>query len=81
VVVKKMSKMKLLYSLAHQIKLGQITNTEKKFHHRDIFYFQTKQLQIDNLSEAPLHIDGDPSGTCSRFEISIVEKAFKLLQP
>ncbi len=81
VIVNKMSKLKLLFALGKQISLGEITNTSKKFRSKDIFYFQTKKLQIDNLQHAPLHIDGDPAATAAHFEIEIVEKAFKLLQP
>lgn len=81
VIVKKMSKIRMLYSLLMQIKLGQITNTEKKYHQKDIFYFQTKQLLIENPKHAPLHIDGEPATTARHFEISVVEKAFRLLQP
>ncbi|HSN62451.1 MAG TPA: YegS/Rv2252/BmrU family lipid kinase [Ferruginibacter sp.] len=81
VIVNKMSKAKLLYSLIRQISLGEITNTRKKFRNKDIFYFQTKKLQIENLQNAPLHIDGDPADTTSHFVIEIAEKAFKLLQP
>ena len=81
VIVNKMSKSKLLYSLIRQISLGEITNTRKKFRNKDIFYFQTKKLQIENLQNAPLHIDGDPADTTSHFVIEIAEKAFKLLQP
>ena len=81
VIVNKMSKLKLLYALGKQISLGEITNTSKKFRTKDIFYFQTKKLQIDNLNYAPLHIDGDPANTAARFDIEVVENAFKLLQP
>ncbi len=81
VIVNKMSKMKLLYALGKQISLGEITNTRKKFRNEDIFYFQTKKLQIDNVENAPLHIDGDPATTAAHFDIEIVENAFKLLQP
>jgi diacylglycerol kinase (ATP) len=81
VIVKKMSKIRMLYSLLMQIKLGQITNTEKKYHQKDIFYFQTKQLLIENPKHAPLHIDGEPATTARHFEINVVEKAFRLLQP
>jgi diacylglycerol kinase (ATP) len=81
VIVKKMSKIRMLYSLLKQIRLGEITNTEKKYHDKDILYFQTKKLRIDNLRHAPLHIDGEPATTAKHFEIEIAEKFFKLLQP
>ena len=81
VIVNKMSKLRLLYSLTRQITAGKITNTRKQYRGKDIFYFQVKKLDIDNIENAPLHIDGDPAETASRFSVGIVEKAFKLLQP
>lgn len=81
VVVKKMSKARLLYSLLKQISVGQITNEEKKYHKEDILYYQSKNIAIQNPLEAPLHIDGDPAATARHFHIKIIEKAFKLLQP
>jgi diacylglycerol kinase family enzyme len=61
--------------------MGQITNAEKKYHRSAILYYQSKSLSIQNPLEAPLHIDGDPAGTARHFDIKIIEKAFKLLQP
>ena len=81
VVVKKMSKARLLFSLLKQIKMGQITTAEKKYHKEDILYYQSKNVSIQNPSEAPLHIDGDPANTATQFDVKIIEKAFKLLQP
>ncbi len=81
IIVKKMSKLRLVYSLLKQIKLGRITNTEKKFHQDDILYLQTDKLTISNPMNAPLHIDGDPAATSSQFEIRILPGAFFLLQP
>jgi YegS/Rv2252/BmrU family lipid kinase len=81
VIVRKMSKLRTLYSLLKQVKMGQINNTTKRYHEKDILYMQTKQLHIDNPKHAPLHIDGDPATTARHFEIIIAEKAFSLLQP
>ena len=82
VVVNKMSKAKMVYTLLKQVRLGQVKPAaEKKYHHNDIHYFQTKKLTIQNPSLAPLHIDGDPAVTSAFFEIEIIEKAFRLLQP
>ncbi len=81
IIVKKMSKLRLIYSLIKQIKLGKITNTEKKFHLDDILYLQTKELTISNPGDAPLHIDGDPASTSREFNIRILRHAFRLLQP
>jgi diacylglycerol kinase (ATP) len=81
VVVKKMSKARLLFSLLKQIKMGQVTAAEKKYHKEDILYYQAKNISIQNPLQAPFHIDGDPADTAPKFEIKIIEKAFKLLQP
>lgn len=81
VIVKKMSKAKMLFALLRQIKMGQITPTEAKFKKEDILYYQTPQLSIHNLANAPLHIDGDPAATDTFFDIKIVPAAFLLLQP
>jgi diacylglycerol kinase (ATP) len=80
VVVNKMSKLRMLWSIAKQIRLGQVRMYEdKKYHHNEIHYFQTKALTIHNPQLAPLHIDGDPVATANKFEIKIIEKAFRLL--
>ncbi len=81
VIVNKMSKLRMLYSLLKQVTAGEITNTRKQYRKKDIFYFQAKKLNIKNLQNAPLHIDGDPAETALHFSIQVVEKAFKLLQP
>jgi diacylglycerol kinase (ATP) len=80
VIVKEMSKARLLYSLLKQVKMGKVTHSEKKYHQEDILYYQAKSIIIQNPSMAPLHIDGDPAETSTTFNIAIVEKAFKLLQ-
>lgn len=80
VVVNKMSKLRMLWSVLKQIRLGQVRMYEdKKYHHNEIHYFQTKALTIYNPQQAPLHIDGDPVATAAKFEIKIIEKAFRLL--
>ena len=82
VIVSKMSKMKLLYSITKQITVGSVDAAQqKKYKSDDIYYYQAKKISIQNLDAAPLHIDGDPSDTAPLFEIEIIEKAFRLLQP
>ena len=82
VVVKKMSKVKLVYSILKQIRSGKVNQTAaKKFHRKDILYFQAKELEIKNPAAAPLHIDGDPATTAAAFKIRVIENAFRLLQP
>ena len=82
VVVKKMSKFKLLWVVFKQIRNGQIEEyNELTVQHRDVLYFQTPRLIIHKLEGAPLHIDGDPAETARKFSIQIIPQAFKLIQP
>lgn len=82
VVVKKMSKLRMVLAIARQVLAGKINeHDEKTFHKKDILYFQTNQLIIHNLSPAPLHIDGDPVHTAKKLVIKIIPDAFKLIQP
>ena len=82
VVVNKMSKIKMVYTLLKQVRLGQVMlPAERKYHAEDILYFQAKKLQIYNPALAPFHIDGSPATTSENFEIEIIEKAFRLIQP
>jgi diacylglycerol kinase (ATP) len=82
IVVRKMSKTKILWSVIKQMQVGKIHNhEEKKFLRKDILYFQTDQIKIINPAMAPLHIDGDHSETYKEFNIEILPSAFTLLQP
>lgn len=82
VIVNKMSKLRMIWTILKQIRNGQVRMYEdKKYHKNDIHYFQTKKITIKNPQLAPLHIDGDPAETSEVFEIEIVENAFKLLTP
>jgi YegS/Rv2252/BmrU family lipid kinase len=82
VVVNKMSKMKMLYALFLQLRLGKVVPvSEKKFHRKDIHYFHSEKLVIQNPGGAPLHIDGDPCPTAATFDIAVIKDAFRLLQP
>ncbi len=81
VIVKKMSKIKLLWAILKQIKNGEIAEyNDGSFHKKDVLYFQTSRLLINNTGDAPLHIDGDPTDTASKFAIQVIPRAFKLLQ-
>jgi diacylglycerol kinase family enzyme len=82
VVVKKMSKLRVLWAVIQQVMNGKIKDyDEKTFHEKDVLYFQTNKLIIHNLDSAPLHIDGDPKDTAKKFMIEIIPDAFKLIQP
>jgi diacylglycerol kinase (ATP) len=82
VVVKKMSKLKMVSALARHMFAGKIDYYKNSnFHKKDILYFQTDKLTIGNPSMAPLHIDGDPALTAGLLTIEVVPNAFRLLQP
>lgn len=82
VIVKKMSKLVLPFSL-----LSQMTGINAKqalsqdLFENNIIYFQASSLTIINNDEAPLHIDGDPTPTSKKFVIKVVPKAIRLIQP
>lgn len=81
VIVNKMNKLNLLYAVGRQIQSGKIEDVaDKEFKKKGIQYFHAKKLSIENISNAPLHIDGEPAQTSNAFEINIIENAFKLLQ-
>jgi len=82
IVVKKMSKARMIWAILKQIRAGEVgTQEERNFHKREVLYFQTDKLTINNPQLAPLHIDGDTAETSEQFLIQILPKAFKLIMP
>jgi diacylglycerol kinase (ATP) len=82
IVVKKMSKPRIVWSVIKQMKAGKILGHEEdKFHTKNILYFQTDAIKITNTNLAPLHIDGDHVQTHKEFDIEILPAAFRLIQP
>ncbi|HXB43288.1 MAG TPA: diacylglycerol kinase family protein [Puia sp.] len=82
VIVKKMSKFLLPFSVINQVSgINGVQNINDYAKKKHIIYFQTQSLTIHNLSEAPMHIDGDPKKTSASFDIRVVPKALKLIQP
>jgi diacylglycerol kinase (ATP) len=80
VIVQKMSKAKLPFAILQQIrgnnKLQTLVDETTK---KNVIYFQTPSIEINNLKLAPLHIDGEPKETASNFNISILNKCFRLI--
>jgi diacylglycerol kinase (ATP) len=82
VVVKEMSKIKMIVTLVKHILVGEIDYYKNNnFHKKDILYFQTDRLTINNPLQAPLHIDGDPAITAGILSIEVIPNAFRLLRP
>ena len=81
VIVTNQSKLSVLLQTLKQIrgknKLETKTIEEKK---KGVIYFQTDKLSISNLSQAPLHIDGDPAETPEKLTIEVKKKCFRLIQ-
>jgi diacylglycerol kinase (ATP) len=78
VIVKKMSKLRVMLAVLNQVINGKINgHDDKKFHQKDIIYFQTDKLIIYNNDNAPLHV----VNTGRKFYIQVIPKAFKLIQP
>ena len=82
VIVQKMNKAKLALAVLKQMrgnyKLQGIVADNSE---RAVLYFQTPALTIKNLNNAPLHIDGDPYQTASKFKIEILKDSFELIRP
>ncbi len=82
IIVKKMGKLNVVWSVIKQVSAGALTNEEEKdFLNKNVLYFQAATLKIYNTELAPLHIDGDPAETSNEFNISITPNAFRLIQP
>jgi diacylglycerol kinase (ATP) len=82
VIVKKMNKFLLPFSLLRQLTgMNRIRNITEFPDKKNIIYFQTPALTIHNNSCAPLHIDGEPAETDKIFEVRIIRNAVRLLQP
>ena len=45
-----------------------------------VIYWQVKKLHLENITNAPLHIDGDPANTLSKINFTILPQAFALIR-
>ena len=81
VMLTRQSKLSLLWETLRQLTGQQPvvhphqTNADCK-----LVYWQVNELQIENLSKAPLHIDGDPVPYVERAKFSVVPQAFSLIR-
>lgn len=80
VIAKKTFKPLLLFNLVKQILAGKLDKIENSLNH-PVIYFQTNKLEIENTSNAPFHIDGDPAETPAQLSIELKKKCFRLIQP
>ncbi len=82
VIVTNQSKLSLLLETFGQLRGRNKLQTESAaIKQKAVIYFQTSELSIINSSQAPMHIDGDPSETPEKVKIEIKKKCFRLIQP
>ncbi len=82
VIVQKMHKAKLPLAVLKQVRgYNKLNAFTEKHSEKSVVYFQTEELTIRNLKNAPLHIDGDPYPTAGVFNIKVINNSFELLQP
>lgn len=81
VIVTSQNKLSLLLQTFKQIrgknKLQPDTTIDKN---KAVIYFQTSKLVVKNISQAPLHIDGDPAETPDTLQVEVKKRCFKLIQ-
>lgn len=78
VIVKKVAKPMLLFNVMKQVLTGQISSIENSLK-SPVIYFQTSELRIRNLAEAPLHIDGEPRESMADMRIKVLPQYFNLI--
>jgi len=82
VIAKKTGRLNFLWSVIRQVLGGyRVLKAPAGGGRGAIIYFQTPSLVIENPSEAPLHIDGDPKTSARTFRIEVVPNAITLIQP
>ncbi|MFT3825978.1 MAG: YegS/Rv2252/BmrU family lipid kinase [Chitinophagaceae bacterium] len=78
VIVKKIARPLLLITIMKQVLAGKLKRIENSLN-SPVIYFQTKELTIDNVKGAPLHIDGEPMKTFKKLHIKVLPDYFNLL--
>lgn len=82
VIVTNQGKMSLLFQVFKQIRgKNKLSAEAVTIDKKGVIYFQTGKLIIRNLSQAPLHIDGDPAETPDEVCIEVKKRCFLLIQP
>ncbi len=81
VVMTKQNKLSALLQAFKQVggynKLQKLEVINEK---ASVLYFQTNEIIIENLEEAPVHIDGDPAETKKQLKVQLIKNCFKLMQ-
>lgn len=80
VIVKKIAKPMLLFTVMKQVLTGKTRSIENSLH-APVIYFQAKAITITNSDNAPMHIDGEPCESMAQLHIKVLPDYFKLIQP
>ena len=80
VIVKKSVKPFFLFNVLKQVWAGKLGNIKSSLN-QPIIYFQTEKIKIENIDQAPMHIDGDPVETLGELDIEVKKRCFRLIQP
>jgi diacylglycerol kinase (ATP) len=82
VVVTAQSKLSMLLQTFRQVG-GFNPLQQSPFSNKEggVIYFQAKELFIENLGAAPLHVDGDPAETEAVLDIKVLPNFYKLIIP
>ncbi|MCU0322665.1 MAG: diacylglycerol kinase, partial [Chitinophagaceae bacterium] len=82
VIVQKMNKAKLPFAILRQMRgNNKVQQLVEDMSTKNILYFQTPSLRINNPKHAPLHIDGEPRDAVESIQVDIIPQAFLLIKP
>lgn len=82
VIVQKMNKAKLPFAILRQMRgNNKVQQLVEDMSTKNILYFQTPSLRINNPKHAPLHIDGEPRDAVESIQVDIIPQAFQLIKP
>lgn len=82
VIVQKMPKAQLPFALLRQIRgNNKLKAMADELGSKHVLYLQARQVQIRNLQQAPLHIDGDPANTEAELCFKMHPQSINLLVP
>lgn len=81
VIAQNTNKIKMLGSVIMQLTgQNELQSSIEEGSSKNVFYFQTPKIRIENLSKAPFHIDGEPMDSVEFLDIEIIKDCFRLLQ-
>lgn len=89
VIIKKQNKIPLLWRIYRQLSganqplkgeeiVSSLLNGQQQ---KQIYYWQVSSIEIENLGDAMIHMDGEPTPNASRVSIEVVANGFRLITP